>query len=69
MLALLLKLTSGSFMYHIWEERNHKCFRKELRSEGMILECIRKFICIRLQKKCIRDDNVNRLLCAAWRIS
>ncbi|KAL4385009.1 hypothetical protein GQ457_15G029520 [Hibiscus cannabinus] len=40
LLVHILKLAWGVFVYFIWEERNHRLYRGEYRSDTFILNCI-----------------------------
>ncbi|XP_039024717.1 uncharacterized protein LOC120157747 [Hibiscus syriacus] len=60
LLIYILKLAWTSFVYFIWEERNHRCFRGVTRSTDLIVNRISETVRIKLHRCHMnRSDAVN----------
>ncbi|XP_038993415.1 uncharacterized protein LOC120117178 [Hibiscus syriacus] len=67
LLIYILKLAWTSFVYFIWEERNHRCFRGVTRSTDLIVNRISETVRIKLHRCHMnRSDAVNSQLCLNW---
>ncbi|XP_039057445.1 uncharacterized protein LOC120200761 [Hibiscus syriacus] len=63
----ILKLAWTGFLYYIWEERNHRCFRGHSRSAGTVVYRIKEAVKIKLYRNCIhRIDDANRFMFTNW---
>ena len=62
LITLLLRIGWNAFIYHIWQERNMRIFRKEAAKE-QIIECIKEAVKYRLARlKRIAIDPINTSL-------
>ncbi|KAL4271501.1 hypothetical protein GQ457_13G006210 [Hibiscus cannabinus] len=68
LIVFILRLAWCSYVYFIWEERNHRRYRGHSRDCNSVLACVKEVVNTRVQKKSIRLDTVNSNLCAVWGI-